>query len=433
MVRTALGVGVLVLAMLGVLATCGGKKGQQSVREGSPVSRFAAPAGYDNGRGWDLSPVGDQYTLAREAGVLAFLTPADDGRFTVHAAALDDGRARWTSPPFTPLTGDDSAPRLFTVTTGARQFFVTWTYGTVQKGSSVNDTERVVSLDVYEALHGTRRHLDVPWPQAPDVTGSGPGILIGRGSADTAVVDPTDGSVTRTSAKELKYPGGCADCRKQTEVRGLANKGLLVRGDHGFWLRGGWYSRGHAPKGTRAESGVPTSVTGDRVLAKWARQPASKQWREKSGGAAEPMETWAVHDAATGKVLATTDCRKPAIEPGQYPELVTSPSGRYLVSGYVAFDLKTHRGHCFDGGSGQPLTLVSVADDGTAYAATGVRDPDDALGGRGRPVQVSLENAEATPLAPATHVPFADIRGQGLFDYSDNKDVRHLVAYPVAG
>lgn len=424
--RAALGVGLAVLATVGLLSTLGGSAGKDT---GTPAGdetvkrpRFEVPATYDNRTGWDIPGVSPEYAIAETTGTVAYLADAGDGRFRVRAVDVASGKPRWTGPAWAPASVSGTRPGLLSLAKGGRQFFATWSFGDVDN-SVLSRPDRVVYLDVYDAAYGTRRHLEIPWTEAPDVTAGGPGILIGRGSDHPAVVDPVTGEVTRTAAKDLKYPKGCASCHRDTEVRGLTDQGMLVRGDKGFWVRGAWYSGKVAPKGTDAASGVPTSVNADRVLAKWSKKSGSK--------GAKDLETWAVHDAATGKVLATVDCHQPAIEPGQYPEMAVSFSGRFLVAGPVAFDLDAKKGHCFeDEKTARPLTLVSVTDDGMAYGATGSRSIADVLAGRGGPVEASLLTGVTVRLAPTAIIPVADLGGFGVFDYTDGRDVQHIVGYP---
>ncbi|GHH85172.1 hypothetical protein GCM10018793_52130 [Streptomyces sulfonofaciens] len=453
-VRGTLLTGVVVLALLAVLSMVGTSAPKdtagRTAATGPRHPRLLVPAGYDTSRGWDVSGVSDEYVVAENTGSVAVLEEAGQGRFQVRALDVTSGRTRWTGDPVRPLSRSWARPRLLTVSEGSREYFVTWSYGDI--GQSVLGGPRtVVSLDIYDAAYGTRQHVYVPWPEAPDVTAGGPGILIGRGSDHAAVVDPADGKVSTTAAKDLKYPRGCGSCHRDTDIRGLTSHGLIVRGAKEFWVRGGWYGRRTAPKGTDPASGVPASVSTDRVLVKWRRKPGGKK--------AGDFETWAVHDAATGKVLASADCHRPAVDPGRYPEMVFSFSGRYVVAGALVFDLADHKGYCFDKESDgttqgavpgepspdvqpddpaadkapRPLTLIAVTDQGTAYGTTGMHTAADARSGLGKPLRVSLSTAVPELLVPTVHLPAADLGGYGLFPYTDSKGVQHLIGYPRRG
>ncbi|WP_255946213.1 hypothetical protein [Streptomyces odontomachi] len=442
MVRSALVGGTLLLVLIVMLSMCGTTPSDSTGADdhgSGPRPRFAVPAGYDTAHGWDAHQVSDAFAVAPTTGSIAALEGAGRDRIRLRALDVTTGRTRWTGEARKAPSDSWTHPRLLEVAKGGREFFVVWSYGDVST-SVLGGAEKVVALDVYDAAYGTRRHVEVPWNEPPDVAGGGPGILIGRGGDHAAVVDPTDGAATKIAAKDLKYPKGCTDCRRNTEIRGLTTHGLVVRGARQFWVRGGFYGRRVAPKGTDPASGVPTSVAADRVLVKWRKKHGSK--------GADDLETWAVHDAATGKVLASADCHRPAIEPGRHPEMTSSFSGRYLVAGSLAFDLKEHKGHCYDesdqpgpGAPGdaaaadpddpaadhgpRPLTLTTVTDDGIAYGTTAAHSA-----GGGRPQEVTLATATAEALTPTAHLPAVDVGGYGIFPYTDSADVDHLVGHP---
>lgn len=144
---------------------------------------------------------------------------------------------------------------------------------------------------------------------------------------------------------------------------------------------------------------------------------------------------WAVHDAVSGKPVATVECHTPAIEPGRYPRAAVSPSDTYLVAGNLAFDLKAKKGFCYEDGSGAAaLTLASVTDGGSAYGATTARDADEALEGDGvNPVVMSFTTWDVGELPPNTRLPEAEASGIGLFRWTDRKDRLHLLGYPRVG
>lgn len=239
-------------------------------------------------------------------------------------------------------------------------------------------------------------------------------------------MDPSTGEVSKTAPGSLGYPKGCPNCKKLTEVRGVTASGLLVSGAKEFWVRGGWFSRKVAPKGTEPKSGVPASVSSGHVLAKWQKKKGAKD--------AATHELWAVHALDTGKAVAQVRCRKPAIDSGAEPQLLSSPDGRYLVAGRLAFDLDEKTAFCFEETDGtKPLTLTSVADTGVAYGATSARTVADALSGGGNPVQVNLATGEPEPLALNVRLPAGDANGMGLFRWTDGKDRLRLIAYARRG
>ncbi|MFJ6697498.1 hypothetical protein ACIQM4_15690 [Streptomyces sp. NPDC091272] len=452
-VRVALVAGVAVLALLLLLATCGapgeGKDGKgagdgrgpgaDSTAQArqhpapTPVPRLQVPAAYDTGprdaeggptgrgTGWQIVGGSPEYAIVHPpARLLGHVERSGADRFVLRAYDAATGRPVWAGAPWRALSDPAYFPRLLSLAKGDRRYFVTWSYGKVGGSDALSTGDSVVALDVYDAATGRQQHVELPWTGVPVVTGTGPGILITDGAATATVVDPLTGRPSAVAAKDLRPPKGCANCRTRTEVRGLTSKGLLVGGRSEFWVRGGWYSRSVAPKGTDPASGLPTSVTpAGHVLAKW-RPKKANGW-----------DRWAVHDADTGKVLGTVDCRRPALEPGAYPQAVTSPDGSYLVAGNLAFDLRTpavegaERAHCLQEKDGaRPLTLTSVTDDGVAYGTT---SPASA---GGTPVEVPLATAVPVALTDTTVLPEAEVAGTGLFRWTDRQDRPRLIGYP---
>ncbi|MFI6645939.1 hypothetical protein [Streptomyces sp. NPDC050504] len=278
---------------------------------------------------------------------------------------------------------------------------------------------------MYDAADGTRRRAELPWPGAPVVTAAGPSVLVTDGRARAALVDPATGRVAKVPAAALGFPKGCARCRASAEVLGLTPKGPLVAADGEFWVSGAWFGRDRAPAGTDARSGTATALTPGQVLARWHKARGAKR------GATH--DVWAVHDGASGRVVATAECHKPAIAPGEHPEAVLSPGGRFLVAGNLAFDLARAKGFCFEDPDGsRPLTLTTVDDAGLVY---GARDAADALAGGGAPVAVDLTEPgeegrpDAVDLAPGTRLPAGVVPGAGLFRWTDPQGRERLIAY----
>ncbi|MFF0742624.1 hypothetical protein ACFYVL_19730 [Streptomyces sp. NPDC004111] len=434
-VRMALVAAGAVLALLLLLATCGGgqdgggakdagKDGGQPAKaatEAPPATpRLAAPAAYDNTKGWRIVGGSAEYALAQEPALVAHVERSGADRFVLRAYDARTGRTVWSGEPWRSLSDPAYFPKLLTVTKGDRRFFVTWSYGKVSGADALSTGDSVVALDMYDARDGSQQHTELPWPGVPVVSGTGPGILLTDGAATATVVDPETGRPTAYTPKDLGAPKGCKNCGVRTEVRGLTAKGLLVGGRTEFWVKGGWYSRSVAPKGTDPVSGLPTSVTATgQILAKWQKK--------KPDG----WDRWAVHDAATGKVLASVDCRKPAIEPGTYPQAVTAPGGQYLVAGNLAFDLRTPApkeattGHCLQEKEGsRPVTLTSVTDDGIAYGTT---SPTSAAG---TPVEVPLATGAPVALKDTAVPPETELAGTGLFRWTDRRERPYLIGYP---
>ncbi|MEV3990926.1 hypothetical protein AB0J57_18645 [Streptomyces sp. NPDC049837] len=430
-VRMALVAGAAVLALLVLLATCGtddeptAPSATRAARSAPPVTRLTVPGAYDTSRGWEVTGLSPEYVIARATGVIAYLERVNGTRYRLRTLDARTGRHGWAGRPWRPLGGPEAVPGLLAVAKEDRQFFVTWSYGRTGD-DPLTTAGSFVSLDVYDAADGSRRRVEVPWADVPIVTGSGPGVLISDGRARSAVVAPDTGEVSVVPPQRLGHPKGCAECRRLTAVRGVTAKGLLVSGARGFWVPGGWFSRDRAPAGADPASGVPASVTSGHVLARW---------RGKKGAArAATHDIWAVHEARTGRPLVKAECRRPAIEPGEYPQAVVSPGGRYLIAGSLAFDLDARTGRCFEEADGsKPLTLTTVTDGGVAYGASGARSAADALAGGGSPVAVDLATGVPEALAPSVRLPAAEVAGVGVFRWTDARDRVHLTGYGRRG
>ncbi|MFE2596330.1 hypothetical protein ACFXCZ_07450 [Streptomyces sp. NPDC059396] len=432
-VRMILLSGIVVLALLLLLATCGGKqqkaKGDEKPGTGKPpqsssvsTHRPVVPPAYDTARGWEILGGSPDYAVAEATSRLAYLERVGETRFRVRTLNPATGERGWDGEPWRPLFTPDRFPRLLSVTKDGVEYFVTWSYGKLDP-EALRPADSIVSLDVYTAADGTRTRVEVPWVDAPTVSAAGPGILISDGKAVSAVVDPANGDVVKVPPGQLGYPKDCTNCRKLTEVRAVTGKGLLVSGAKEFWVRGGWYSRKVAPKDTDPASGVPASMARDYILAKWHKKKGAKD--------AATHDVWALHEAATGKAVAQVRCRRPAIVPADDPKLIASPDGRFLVAGRLAFDLDAKKAYCFEEPDGtQPLTLTSVGNDGTAYGAMNARNTTDALAGRGSPVIVDLTTATPEPLEPNVGLPTGETSSAGLFRWTDAKDIQHLMGYP---
>ncbi|MFI1187286.1 hypothetical protein [Streptomyces californicus] len=428
-VRLTLVGGVVFLALLLLLATCGGDPdrddGKGAVKgtaqpSAGPVTRLAVPPRYATNRGWEIIGASPDVAVSHTTGLVAYLERSEGNRYRLRTVEAATGELGWRGKPWQqpdPLRH----PKLATVTKGDRQYFVTWSYGKVGDGLSPSST--FVALDLYDVTNGNRQRVEVPWSGAPDVHTDGPGIVISDAKANSTLVDPVTGKVSELAADELKYPKGCTACKQLTEVHGQTAGGLLVGGAREFWVRGGWFSRSVAPEGTEKGSGVVTATAPGQVLARWS--PAKKTER------AATHELWAVHDAATGEVLASVECHRPAIRPGRYPQAVLSPSGAYLVAGNLAFDLEAEQGRCFEDEDGAAhLSLATVTDDGVAYGAENARDASEALSGGGIPVTMDFATWSTERLPRDVRLPDTETTGVGVFRWTDRQDRERLIGYP---
>ncbi|MEW2066043.1 hypothetical protein [Streptomyces sp. NPDC007346] len=438
-VRLALVGGVVLLALLLLLATCGGPDGGAATgARGStggaaapvpatrvlpgagPVTRLTVPPQYTTDRGWEIVGSSPDIAVSHATGRLAYLERSGGNRYRLRTVDTATGALGWQGQAWRP-PDPLHYPKLATVTANDRQFFVTWSYGKV--GDGMTPAATFVSLDLYDVTDGSRKRVEVPWSGPPNVSTSGPEIVISDGEANSTLIDPVTGTVSELGADELKYPKGCPACKELTEVYGQTTAGLLVGGEREFWVRGGWFSRDVAPEGVDKGSGVVTSVAGGRVLAKWALAKKAKR--------AATHELWAVHDAATGKPLVSAECHRPAIKPGRYPQAALSPSGDHLIAGNLAFDLAGGEGHCFEDEDGSShLSLATVTDDGIAYGAENARDASEALSGGGLPVAVDLTSWTTGRLSRNARLPGTETTGVGVFRWTDRQDRTRLIGYP---
>ncbi|GGU18581.1 hypothetical protein [Streptomyces lavendofoliae] len=427
----ALAAGATVLASLALLAGCGSGEERAAPSRGAarstaggtaPVTRLTVPDAYDTSRGWEVTGPSPDFVTVPGSGLVAYLERVDGSRYRLRTLDARTGRPGWTGPAWRPLGDPAAVPGLLAPAKDGRGFLVTWSYGRTG-GDPLTTADSLVSLDLYDAADGTRRRVEVPWADVPIVTGTGPGVLISDGRARSAVVAPDTGEVSTLAPQRLGYPKGCADCRRLTAVRGVTPKGLLVSGARGFWVPGGWAGRDRAPAGADPASGVPASLTSGHVLARWRGA--------KGTARAATHDIWAVHESGTGRPLVKAECRRPAIEPGEYPQAVVSPGGRYLIAGSLAFDLHARTGRCFEEADGsKPLTLTTVSDAGVAYGASAARGAVDALNGGGDPVAVDLATGDPEALAPNVRLPVAEVAGVGVFRWTDARDRVHLTGHP---
>ncbi|MCM2390988.1 hypothetical protein [Streptomyces albipurpureus] len=444
--RMAMAAGACTVALLLALTMCGGDNrsaAKNSSRTTAPPSpppptQLTVPAGYGPRPHWEVSDASPEQAFARVGGRMAYLERMPGGRFRMRTLDVTTGRPGWTGRPWHPPTGLDRSasegsaasagsgapprfPRLLGVAKDGREFFVAWSFGRAGD-DRLAEADTFLVLDIYGARDGARRRVELPWTGAPTVSGTGPGVLITDGRTRNAVVDPMSGEVVKLAENALAYPKGCAGCRRLTEIRAITTQGLLLSGESGFWVRGGWYSGKVAPSGTNPASGTPTSVAPGLLLSRW--QPAKKRKDVRT------HEVWAVHDITSGKLLVQTRCHKPAIEPGEYPQAAISPKAGYLVAGHLAFDLTRRKAYCFEQPDGsQRLLLTTVTDSGTAYGATGVRGAAEALAGGGTPVQLELTRPVPQPLAPQVRLPQAEVAGVGIFGWTDARDRLHLLGH----
>ncbi|MFI1333298.1 hypothetical protein ACH4U7_24985 [Streptomyces sp. NPDC020845] len=370
------------------------------------------------------------------------MTVASNG-YTVHVRDAETGSMRWSGKPWNPPFPMDDAegnpdtgtpaeiPDLTVVSQDGREFIVAWGHGMKGKDDLHNGKE-VVQLAIYPVQGSGRavvplREVSVP---VDDGNGSlavrdgGAGLLITWGEGITlhnyaASVDVATGKVTQHGdADELMAQCDEAACYG-SEVEATSTHGPVVdMAAGGFGVPNRWFSLDVAPQGASTRrslmggwNGRVEAAVGGHLVARWAAE---------SGEA-----IWAVHDAETGKVEATTTCSVGSLRPDEdqpgYPA-VASRDGRYLAAGPLAFDLRQRSGLCLAGdGDRKEVLLASVRDDGTAYGVVseGEEVTDDSTQTR---VQVSLATGRPTTLGIDTEVPMVPLKESALFLTRDESD-----------
>ncbi|WP_144384934.1 hypothetical protein [Streptomyces sp. SAJ15] len=367
---------------------------------------------------------------------MAYLNVASSG-YTVHVRDADTGAVRWISQPWNaPLPQDVSTskpariPDLAMVSQGGEEYIVAWGHG-VSGTDALHNGREVVELAIYpvkttgkavKPLHEVSVPVSVG-RDILDVRGTANGLLITWGEGLTlrthgASVDMATGRVARYTKVDELLPQ-CEDtwC-VGADVVGVTDRGPVVRlPAGGFGVPDRWFSKDVAPRGALNAKTTMGGWTGKVEAATYKSLVAV--WRTEGG---DPI--WAVHDAATGKVLASTKCSTETLRPDEdrpaYPA-VTSMNGRYLVAGPLAFDVQKGTGQCLAGdGDRKTVLLASVQDDGTAYGTVANDDLDDIA--QTAKAQVPVETGVPTALSVDTEVPLGPLKNSAVFLTRDDSD-----------
>ncbi|MFI7337176.1 hypothetical protein ACIBUY_04460 [Streptomyces sp. NPDC050085] len=459
---------VLVATVL--LAGCGGSDGKDHADSkgggadkapaSKPLAKLNVPAAYDASKGWDdtlnwvpesvssipVAPVADNRAVA--------MMYAASGGYTLKVRDAADGTVRWTSTawnPPVPVEGADGDPDMgeaaeipdvVSLQQGGRTYVVAYAHGMRGKDDLHKGTE-VVRVAIYPAdATGSsvtpQRQIDVPVTtglgEQLHTSADGGRLLIGWGKqgelpASAAAVDVATGKVSRYSDANSLLPQcakevGCYDSR----VAGATSDSVVVAMDGGgFGVPGRWFSNAVRPGAVAARTGFLGAYNGD--LYGMAGSSLVAGWSTNTTDRSDRPAVWTVHDVETGKVQAQVTCA--ADLPGgsskarDYP-VVTSPNGRYVAAGSVAFDVQRKKGICLQGdGNRKTIVLGSIRNDGIAYGAV---VEDDAATSDSDPVvaQVDLNTGQPQVLGTGVEAPYTtDLKGSGLFlDRDDDHNVR---------
>jgi hypothetical protein len=399
--------GVLLTALL--VGGCGGNDGNSHDGETNaskapdqtePPADLNVPSAYTADKGWDTtlnwvpaSVTTVPVTVAPKAGAVTVMQAASNG-YVIRTRAADSGRVLWASEPWHPPTPVEGAegdpengeaaeiPDVTGVEQDGRGYVVAYAHGMRGKDALHEGTE-VVRLAVYPAdASGSSvaplREIDVPVSAGPGhvrVRGTGGRLLVGWGEEAlfprwSAAVDLATGNVTEHGDANKLLPQ-CEEaplCTSSRVVSATVHGPLVAMGGGGFGVPGRWFSNTVRPEGVEAKSGFLGEWNGS-VYGVVAGHVLSGWEADGSGNANDPV--WTVHDLSTGKVLATMECDYDPADSRKGTRdhaLVSSPNGRFLAAGPVAFDLERKKGLCLEGDGNRKTILVSsIHDDGAAY------------------------------------------------------------------
>ncbi len=165
--------GVVFLALLLLLATCGGDPEGEKKDSGAtasaakpvlpsagPVTRLTVPPQYTTDRGWEIIGSSPMSPSPTPRACWPIWSGRGEPRYRLRTVGTATGELGWRGQAWQP-PDPLHYPKLATVAKGDRQFFVTWSYGKVGDGLSPEDT--FLALDLYDVTNGNRQRVEVPW------------------------------------------------------------------------------------------------------------------------------------------------------------------------------------------------------------------------------------------------------------------------------
>ncbi len=412
----------------------GGKKTSSAPPTPSgPSVLLTVPPAYSADKGWEqsLAWMPAKYSskppvaVGARSGTVAYVNTTEDG-YVVQVRDASSGRIRFTSEPWEPPTsmaeagngtydGDEAElPSVSTAFQDGREYAVLWAHG-IEGGDALAKGKEVVRLLVFPmdasgSAVAPKRRIDIP------VEVYGPNSEKGKGQDDLRVEDYGGGlqvhwNGLKKGAVAVDVASGtidaCADACAEGRGQVRTAKGWVVS-NYVLDLAempGSWHIQDDAPPGgwsmmdKSSMDGQYVSTIGGHLLTRWHT--------EAGGNFSTPLV--AVHDAATGKLEASIVCERPRGD-----DAVSSPNGRFIAAGTVAFDLQRRHGTCLDAGESRKADVLvrSITDDGTAYGelATGPgKDPGA--------VEIDLSAGDGAPrlLPDGTRVPEWALPGAGVF------------------
>ncbi|MET9777680.1 hypothetical protein ABZ023_26055 [Streptomyces sp. NPDC006367] len=449
---TGAAVGMVLAASL--LSACSdaressGKPGQPERSEQDALAKLALPSGYDARRGWDavlpwLPPKVASIPVAPVKSDGVAILQAASGGYSVRVHEASTGAIRWSGKPWTPpaeLSGAEGdggeaaeIPDVTAVTAGGREYVVAWAHGMQGKDQLHNGREVVVLVAYPADSKGQEvtpaREISVPVSARPGqvhVSGAEGSLLVSWGGdglygTSAAKVDVSTGTVSSFGKADALLPQ-CADttgCSGSTVLSATSQGPVVAMGSGGFGVPGGWLSSSVTPDGVSAKSGFLGALNGRAYGVSGTDLLAS--WRTGKYGDSTPV--WTVHDTADGRIKAQMACAANESQgsAGNSYAVVSSPNGRYLAAGPVAFDMETKKGVCLQGdGNRKTINVASINDAGVAYGAVEAADASDPSD----PVlaEIVLKTGASSVLKIGTEVPITHAGDSGLIVRRDGAD-----------
>lgn len=433
--------------------------GPGPVERSEPLVKLSVPSAYDAAKGWDeklLWVPGSVTTLpvttVPGTPTVAVMQVASNG-YTITARSGSSGKVAWRSAPWNPPTpvegaeGDDAAgeaaeiPDVMGFEQDGRRYVVAYAHGMRGK-DDLHEGVEVVRLALYPAdASGASvkpvREIDVPVSADPGeihVQASGGRPLVGWGEdcafpRSSAAVNVATGktSVYRDTNKLLPQCEEAPACYSSRVMAATSDGPLVGMGGGGFGIPGKWFGDAIRPKQVSATTGILDSWNGTVYAA--AREHVLVGWNPGGRFGRDDNAVWSVHDLRTGDLTAQVVCDHDLPDETSssrdFP-VITSPGGRYLAAGPLAFDLQSRRGICLqDDGNRKTIVLASIADDGSAYGA--VRDESTGNDAEPVPARLNLRTVTGDPtvLGVGTEFPYMTLPdGSGLFiTRNGDKDV----------
>ncbi|MFK0180533.1 hypothetical protein ACIQVR_31690 [Streptomyces xanthochromogenes] len=455
-------------ALLAVLTGCSGagsdsgssKPGGLGAQDRpEPLAQLAVPSVFSSTKGWDqkLAWVPGSVTTLPVTTVpgtetVAVMQVASNG-YTLTARSGSSGNVAWRSAPWNPPTpvagaegGSDSGeaaeiPDLMGIEQDGQRYVVAYAHGMRGK-DDLHEGVEVVRLALYPAdASGTAvkpvREIDVPVSADPGeirVQSTGGRLLVAWGEKgafprSSAAVDISTGktSTYKDANVLLSQCQQAVACNSSRVMAATPEGPLVAMGGGGFGIPDRWFSDSIRPHQVDATTGILSSWNGTIYAAAPGYFLAG--WNPGGTYGHDVTAVWSVHDLRTGALTAQANCAYELPDKNSpirdFP-VITSPNGRYLAAGPLAFDLKTKRGICLQGdGNRKTINLASIRDDGTAFG--GVSDTAIGSDTESVPAQLNLQTATGDPkvLGLGTEVPYLTTPdGSGLFITRDaNRDL----------